>query len=68
MGNNKKMITLIRNYKMTTNNSKGVEKGHLKHHGFILFGTIGGIEILRVEGIEQNVEGHQEIHKGHHEY
>ncbi len=53
---------------MTTNNSKGVEKGHLKHHGFILFGTIGGIEILRVEGIEQNVEGHQEIHKGHHEY
>jgi hypothetical protein len=33
MGNNKKMIALIRNDKMTPNNSEGVEKGHLKHQG-----------------------------------
>jgi hypothetical protein len=70
MGNDKKMGTLTKNDKITTNNNMVWER-HIETlralgsiHDFFLFCVIRGTKMLRVEGIGYNVGGHQKYIKG----
>jgi hypothetical protein len=67
------MGMLTRNDKTTTSNNRGVQKhiGNAKGiswTGKFSIWTIGGIRMLKVDGIGYNVQEHQEVHMGHCEH